>query len=140
MSVKDILYSFFHDSIHLGRINSLTSLVESIICTKKTNLTPVGRDLSRILGTQERSCIRRVDRCLANPYYQRKAIDLYSSFSRWLLASHSKPTIVVDWSSVPNSHQRFEQGEFVLLRASLVSIGRAVLSINLRNYIHLAQL
>ena len=60
MSVKDILYSFFHDSIHLGRINSLTPLVESIICTKKTNLTPVGRDLSRILGTQERSCIRRV--------------------------------------------------------------------------------
>lgn len=126
VSVSSILYSFLKESIHLGRIHSLSPLIESIICTKKTNLTPVGRDLSRHLGTQERSSIRRVDRCLANSYYQKNAIDIYSSLSHWLLAHTPNPIIAVDWSSVPNSSHRFERGEYVLLRASLTTIGRGI--------------
>jgi len=126
MSVRAILYTLFQDSIHLSRVNSLSPLVESIICTKKTRLTVVGRELSGKLGTQERSCIRRVDRCLANSYYQNHSQDIYSSLSHWLLEYYPNPIIVVDWSGVPNSSQRFEQGTFCILRATLASIGRGI--------------
>lgn len=133
MSVSRILYTLLQHSIHLSRINSLSPLIESIICTKKTKLTLVGRELSGKLGTQERSCIRRVDRCLANTYYQNHSSDIYSSLSHWLLEHYPNPVIVIDWSSVPNSRQNFEQGEFCLLRASLASIGRGI---NLYEEIH----
>ncbi|WP_412755028.1 hypothetical protein [Legionella pneumophila] len=126
MSVSDILYTLLQHSIHLGRINSLSPLIESIICTKKTRLTLVGRDLSSKLGTQERSCIRRVDRCLANPYYQNHSKDIYTSLSHWLLEHYPNPIIVVDWSCAPNSIQRFEQGGFCILRTTLTSIGRGI--------------
>lgn len=126
MSVSSILNTLLQDSIHLSRINSLTPLVESIICTKKTKLTLVGRELSGKLGTQERSCIRRVDRCLANTYYQNHSRDIYSSLSHWLLEHYPNPIIIVDWSSAPNSSQRFEQGGFCILRATLASVGRGI--------------
>ncbi|KTD18826.1 Uncharacterised protein [Legionella lansingensis] len=90
MSVSSILDTLFQHSIHLSRISSLSPLIESIICTKKTKLTLVGRDLSGKLGTQERSCIRRVDRCLANTYYQNNSIEIYSSLSHWLLEHYPK--------------------------------------------------
>lgn len=126
MSVRAILNTLFQESIHLSRVNSLLPLVESIICTKKTRLTAVGRDLSGKLGTQERSSIRRVDRCLANTYYQNHSKAIYTSLSHWLLEHYPNPVIVVDWSGVPNSNQRFEQGAFCILRATLASIGRGI--------------
>ncbi|HHF7365939.1 TPA: IS4 family transposase [Legionella bozemanae] len=126
MPVSVILNTLLQDSIHLGRINSLTPLIESIICTKKTRLTVVGRALSGKLGTQERSCIRRVDRCLANTYYQNHSKDIYTSLSHWLLEHYPNPIIIIDWSCAPNSSQRFEQGSFCILRATLASIGRGI--------------
>ncbi len=126
MSVAGILYTLLNHSIHLTRINSLSPLIESIICTKKTRLTHIGRDMSGKLGTQERSCIRRVDRCLANPWYQNHSRAIYTALSQWLLEHYPNPVIAVDWSSAPNTSQRFEQGEFCILRATLTSIGRGI--------------
>lgn len=107
----------------LTRINSHSPLVESIICTRKTRLTHIGRDLSGKLGIQERSCIRRVDRCLANSWYQNHSSAIYTALSQWLLEHYPNPVIAIDWSSAPNTSQRFEQGGFCILRATLTSIG-----------------
>jgi hypothetical protein len=126
MSVSAIISNILGRSIHLNRIKSLVPLIESIISTKKMRLTQIGRGLSRLLPSQERSCIRRVDRCLANGYYQKKSVEFYSAITRSLLATHPNPIIVVDWSSLPNTSRRFNEGEHCLLRASLVSRGRGL--------------
>ena len=126
MSVSTIISNMLCNSMHQSRIKSIIPLVESLIRTKQMKLTPVGRGLSQLVASQERSCIRRVDRCLANCYYQTHFIDIYAAITRWLLASHVNPLIVVDWSSLPNIHQRREEGEHCILRASLVSQGRGL--------------
>ncbi|MBA3536278.1 MAG: transposase [Tatlockia sp.] len=75
---------------------------------------------------KERSGIRRVDRLLANRYYQEKAIDIYKATTQIVLGNQGRPIILVDWTGLPNSQNTTDDGEYCALRASLISEGRGI--------------
>lgn len=123
MHVQTILPQLLKGTIHKARIKSLINLVEGIICHKKLKLSELGRNLHL---SNERSGIRIVDRALGNLYYQRKTIEIYSCISKTVIGEDKFPTILVDWSVIPNSLRCTKQEEFHVLRASYVATGRSI--------------
>lgn len=123
MTVAKMVHQLLQETIHKSRINSLLPVLTAVIKSKKLVLTELGRTLKT--KGQERSGIRRVDRLLANPYYQQHSIDIYRCIIKCVVGTHVRPLIIVDWSSLPNSHLS-AQGEHCVLRAALASEGRGL--------------
>lgn len=124
MHVSKIVHELLDGSIHKTRINSLIPVLTALIRSKQLNLTQLGRSLDT--EGQERSGIRRVDRLLANEYYQNNSIEVYKAIIGLVARNQGRPVIVVDWSGVPNSKRTSEDGEHSLLRASLIAEGRSL--------------
>jgi len=68
MHVTKIVTQLLSDVIHKTRVQALIPILSAIITSKQLRLTQLGRNLNT--GSKERSDIRRVDRLLANTYYQ----------------------------------------------------------------------
>jgi hypothetical protein len=75
MHVTKILHQLLASTIHKTRIKSLMPIITAIILSKELRLTKLGRSLDT--PGKERSAIRRVDRLLANRYYQQHSIEFY---------------------------------------------------------------
>jgi len=124
MHVTKILHQLLASAIHKTRIRSLTPVIAAIILSKKLRLTQLGRSLNT--PGKERSAIRRVDRLLANPFYQQHSIEFYKAMISQVVANLGRPIILVDWTGIPNSRQTAESGEHSALRASLIAEGRSI--------------
>jgi hypothetical protein len=124
MHVARILTQLLSNVIHKTRIQSLIPVITAIITSKQLRLTQLGRSLNT-LG-KERSAIRRVDRLLANTYYQEQSIDVYKAITHAVVGNQGRPIILVDWTGLPNSQHTTKDGEHCALRASLISEGRSI--------------
>jgi len=124
MHVARILTQLLSNAIHKTRIQSIIPIITAIITTKQLRLTQLGRSLNT--PGKERSAIRRVDRLLANTYYQEKSIDIYKAITQIVVRNQGRPIILVDWTSLPNSQNTTKDGEHCALRASLISEGRSI--------------
>lgn len=124
MQVAKILHQLLDTTIHKTRIKSLLPIIQAIIVSKQLRLTQLGRSLDT--SGKERSGIRRVDRLLANCYYQEKAIDMYKATTQTVVGNQGRPIILVDWTGLPNSQNTTDNGEYCALRASLISEGRSI--------------
>ncbi len=124
MHVKPSLHKILDSAIHKSRIKSLNPIIEAIVNSKQLNLTQLGRALDT--GVEERAGIRRVDRLLANKYYQEKSGLIYEQITRFAIGTKTCPVILVDWSSLPNSLHMSEEGEQCCLRAALAATGRSI--------------
>lgn len=124
MHVTTILHQLLNTTIHKTRIESLMPVITAIIKSKKLRLTQLGRDLNT--PGQERAGILRVNRLLANPYYQNQSIDLYKAMTHSIIRNQGRPIILVDWTNIPNSKLTAINGEQCALRASLIAEGRSL--------------
>lgn len=124
MQVTKILHQLLDATIHKTRIKSLLPIIQALIVSKQLRLTQLGRSFDT--SGKERSGIRRVNRLLANRYYQEKAIDIYKAITQTVLGNQGRPIILVDWTGLPNSQNTTENGEYCVLRASLISEGRSI--------------
>jgi hypothetical protein len=124
MHVREIVTQFLSKVIHKTRLESLIPVITGLITSKQLKLTQLGRSLN--VEATERSGIRRIDRLLANPYYQEHSIEIYKAITQRVLGNQGRPIILVDWTSLPNSHQMTEEGEHCALRASLIAEGRSI--------------
>jgi len=123
MRAGKLLHNLFDGAIHQSRIKSLSPVIDAIIETKQLNLTALGRGLD---CGQERAGIRRIDRLLANPYYQNNTSVLYQAMTQFVLGSQQRPIIIVDWSGLPNSKYTTQAGKQYVLRAALAAQGRSI--------------
>lgn len=123
MHVAAILQQLLGSSIHKTRIKTLIPLVNGLIHCKTMQLITLGRSLKIV--AKERSGIKRTDRLLSNKYYHRESKDIYRSITNKALYGIEQPIIIVDWSSIPNSHLSPE-GEHCVLRAGLAAEGRSI--------------
>lgn len=124
MQVSTILHQLLFSSIHKTRLKGLIPVISAILKSKKLQLTQLGRSLS---GTaKERSGVRLIDNLLANPFYQKQSITIYRSICARVIGATSNPDIIVDWSSLPNSHLKTRGGEHCVLRATLAATGRGI--------------
>lgn len=124
MQVTEILHQLLDDSIHKTRIKSLTPVIQAIIVSKELRLTELGRSLE--IPGKERSGIHRMNRLLANDYYQNESIDIYKAITHHIAGNQGRPIILVDWTGLPNSLLTTKDGEQCALRASLISEGRSM--------------
>jgi len=124
MHVARILTQLLSNAIHKTRIQSLIPVITAIITSKQLRLTQLGRSLNT--PGKERSAIRRVDRLLANTYYQEESIDIYKAITQTVVGNQGRPIILVDWTALPNSQNTTKDGEHCALRASLISEGRSI--------------
>lgn len=123
MHVRYILQKLLGTTIHKTRFKTLLVVIKGLIYSKQMQLTQLGRAI-KTQGT-ERSAIRRVDRFLNNAYYQSNTIEIYKTITRSVIGNKKHPDILVDWSSIPNSHKT-PDGEHCLLRASIATQGRSI--------------
>ena len=124
MHVHPILNKLLNSTIHKSRIKSLIPVIETIIKIKQLTLTKIARNLD--LPGQERAGIRRVDRLLANIFYQDNAIKFYKCVTEFVVGNKKRPTIIIDWTGLPNSKRKTKNGEQCVLRSSLAAEGRAI--------------
>jgi len=124
MHVSKIVTQLLSGVIHKTRIQSLTPVITAIITSKQLRLTQLGRSLNT--PGKERAGIRRVDRLLANIYYQEQSLDIYKAITQRIVGNQGRPIILVDWTNVPNSKLTAESGEHCALRASLIAEGRSL--------------
>ena len=124
MHVREIVTQFLSKVIHKTRLESLIPVITGLIVSKQLKLTQLGRSLNS--SATERSGIRRIDRLLANSYYQKNSIEIYKAMTQRVLGNQGRPIILVDWTSLPNSHRMTEAGEYCALRASLIAEGRSI--------------
>lgn len=107
--------------IHAYRRDSLISMSMTLI--KGASLTPtsIGRYLPGSAKVKHK--IKRVDRFLANPRMHQDIPDIYCSNARKITSTLPHCLIAIDWSAC------WKQ-EFQMLRASLLSDGRAIPLLN----------
>ena len=118
MHVKGFLHKLLSSvTIHQKRLATLSLSVEAVIKSKKLSLTALARSIP--LKIQERSAIKKVDRLVGNVKLHAERIDIYKASINQLLGTKKRPSIIVDWSHIPNS-------VFYVLRAALVVQGRAL--------------
>ncbi|RYX03723.1 IS4 family transposase [Legionella pneumophila] len=124
MQVSTILHQLLSLSIHKTRLKGLIPVITALIKSKKLQLSELGRSLSG--KSKERSGIRLIDNLLSNPFYQRESILIYRSICERVIGNSLHPDIIVDWSSIPNSHLKTKGGEHCVLRAVLATTGRGI--------------
>jgi hypothetical protein len=124
MQVAKIITQLLLGVMHKTRIQSLIPVITGIITSKQLRLTQLGRSLNT--PGKERAGIRRVDRFLANTYYQEQSLDIYTAITQRIVGNQGRPIILVDWTNVPNSKRTAASGEHSALRASLIAEGRSL--------------
>lgn len=124
MNVSKIVTQLLSNVIHKTRIQSLIPVITAIITSKQLRLTQLGRSLNT--PGKERAGIRRVDRLLANKFYQTNSLEIYKAITSQVVGNQGRPIILVDWSGIPNSRFTSKEGEHSLLRASLIAEGRSI--------------
>lgn len=124
MHVTKIVTQLLSNVIHKTRVQALVPILTAIITSKQLRLTQLGRNLNT--GAKERSDIRRVDRLLANTYYQTQSIDVYKAITQHVVANQGRPIILVDWTGLPNSNLTTEGGQHSAIRASMIAEGRSI--------------
>lgn len=124
MQVTTILHQLLSLSIHNTRLKGLSQVITALIKSKKLQLSHLGRSLKG--KSKERSGIRLIDKLLSNPFYQKESIVFYHSICTRVLGTNLCPDIIVDWSSIPNSHLKTKGGEHCVLRATLAATGRGI--------------
>lgn len=124
MHVQNIVSQLLNEVIHKTRILSLIPVLSALIKSKQLRLTDLGRALDT--RGKERAGIRRIDRLLANRYYQKKAIEIYRVLTQRVVGNQGRPVILVDWTGIPNSKRTAKSGEHCALRASLIAPGRSI--------------
>lgn len=117
MHAREFLHDLLHPVMHLKRLSTLEHLVSGLLRDKKLSVTQLGRSMES--KAQEKNNIKCSDRFLSNVHVWRERYSIYKQVSLGIVASNKRPTILVDWSHVPNT-------TCYLLRASLVSKGRAL--------------
>lgn len=115
MQVSTILHQLLSISIHKTRLKGLIPVITALIKSKKLQLSALGRSLSG--KSKERSGIRLIDTLLSNSFYQNESIIFYRSICERVVGNNLSPDIIVDWSSIPNSHLKTKGGEHCVLRA-----------------------
>lgn len=116
MRAKDFLHEILSPVIHKKRLTTLVGLVEGLLLNKKLSVTELGRSFPT--NASERSAIRRSDRFVGNKNIHSELPSIFKTIAKMLIGN-VRPTIIVDWSHVPNT-------KFNLLRAALTSKGRAI--------------
>lgn len=124
MHVSHIVSQLLKEVIHKTRIRSLIPVLTALLKSKQLRLTELGRALDT--PGKERSGIRRIDRLLANIYYQNKSVEIYKALTQRVIGNQGRPVILVDWTGVPNSKRTAKKGEHCALRASLIASGRGI--------------
>jgi len=124
MHVAKIVTQLLSNVIHKTRVKSLIPVITALITSKQLKLTQLGRSVTT--GGQERAGIRRIDRLLANKFYQTKSIELYKAIISQVVGNQGRPIILVDWTGMPYSRFNTESGEHSALRASLIAEGRSI--------------
>ena len=124
MQVNLILHQLLSLSIHKTRLKGLSLVISAIIKSKKLQLSKLGRSLKG--KSKERSGIRLIDKLLSNLFYQKESIVFYRAICMRVIGTNLSPDIVVDWSSIPNSHLKTKGGEHCVLRAVLPATGRGI--------------
>lgn len=122
MHISKILPKILLSAIHKTRIKTLEALLIGLIDCKELKLSALGRALN---NNKERYGIQRVNRFLGNHFFQNESNTLYKCIASFVIGT-TRPNILVDWSSLPNSHYITKDGEQCLLRASLAAEGRAI--------------
>jgi Transposase DDE domain len=124
MHVKTIVHQILSGVIHKTRMKTLLIMLIGLIESKELKLSALGRALP--IKGKERAGILRVNRFLSNPFYQNKSTEIYQCIIKKVIGNKRHPDILVDWSSIPNSHYTTEGGEHCLLRATYAVEGRAI--------------
>jgi hypothetical protein len=124
MHVKAIVYQILSGVIHKTRIATLFVMITGLINSKELKLSALGRALP--IKGKERAGILRVNRFLSNRFYQNDSSEIYQCIIAKVIGNKKDPDIIVDWSSLPNSHHASEGGEHCILRASYAATGRAI--------------
>lgn len=124
MQVSTILHQLLSLSIHKTRLKGLIPVISALIKSKTLQLSKLGRSLSG--KSKERSGIRLIDNLLSNSFYQNESIVIYRSICERVVGNNLCPDIIVDWSSIPNSHLKTKGGEHCVLRAVLATTGRGI--------------
>ena len=117
MHAATYLHKLFGNTIHKARIKLLTEVVTAVIQSRTLQLTALARAFDK--NIQERSGIRKVDRLLANTYFQTNNSFVYQQLINWVIGNKQRPIIIVDWTKLPNT-------EHYALRAALAAQGRAI--------------
>jgi Transposase DDE domain len=117
MHANTFLHNLLSKSIHKSRIKLLVDTTNALIKTKIMNLSSIGRALE--LPIQERSGIRKIDRLLANKFFQNENIQIYKILSDKIIGNKTRPKIIVDWTKLPKVNE-------YALRAAMVAEGRAL--------------
>jgi len=121
MSVVNTLYSFLKQSlpsIHIARLQALMAAVEAGLSGASLSITTLGRAVSGDAFIKHK--IKRMDRLIGNTHLSEERLSIYATMASWLLKSLPLPTILVDWSPLPDDQSQ------QLLRASLPVGGRSI--------------
>lgn len=104
--------------MHTSRLLALHKVVTAAIAERRLSVTGLGRAIES--EAKEKHCIKQADRLVGNSYLHKEYRDVYSSFTRFIIAADTRPVILVDWSDLDASKS------FFLLRASVAVDGRAL--------------
>ena len=89
MHVTKIVHQLLATAIHKTRLQSLIPVLTAIITSKQLRLTQLGRAIDT--QGKERAGIRRVDRLLANKFYQTKPIKIYRAITSQVVGNQGRP-------------------------------------------------
>lgn len=117
MHVKGFLHKLLSNTIHNGRLKTLSFAVEAAIHTKELSLTKLGRSIN--LPIQERSGIQKVNRLLGNTKLKDDYLTITKMISTRVVGNKKHPIIIIDWTKYPNSND-------AVIRAAVGVAGRAV--------------
>lgn len=117
MRVDILLHKVLENTIHQSRVKLLGELVTGLVKSKRLKHSVLGRSLSGDIS--ERSGIRKVDRFLSNPYFQKQSSTIYAAIIKQVIGNNVRPILSTDWTKLPNGNE-------YALRASLVSEGRGI--------------
>ena len=121
MQAQQIVHKLLNDvcsKMHQTRRIALAVNVMAALVGTRLTVTDLGRSMPSLVN--QKHCIKRADRLLANRrlYQEREA--LYGELTRLLVGSRTRPIIIIDWSDMDDCKRHF------LLRASLAVAGRSV--------------
>ena len=117
MHAATFLHKLLGSAIHKSRLKMLIPIVSALLTVKTLKLTTLARSLD--LPLQERHAIRKMDKFLANVYFQTRSCEIYHEIIQWVVGNKRRPPIIVDWTKLPNVNE-------YALRAALVAEGRAI--------------
>lgn len=84
--------------VHLARLRVVFAAVFTVLRSSRLSLTALGRAIAG--RTAHKHGIKRIDRLLGNPQLHDERVLFYRAIARRVIAPGSRPSIIVDWTSV----------------------------------------